>query len=71
MKLASPTMVDAVEEWRRSGGGPAAAGSGVRIEPDDTLGAGDLLLETDDGFLDGRVESQLEEAWRFLEGLPR
>jgi flagellar biosynthesis/type III secretory pathway protein FliH len=41
------------------------------VEPDDTLGAGEWLIETGDGFLDGRVESQLEEAWRFLEGLPR
>ncbi|HUO62171.1 MAG TPA: FliH/SctL family protein [Terriglobales bacterium] len=67
----NPQMVDAFEEWRRSSEGQRPAGSGVRVEPDDTLAAGEWLLETGDGFLDGRVESQLEEAWRFLEGLPR
>lgn len=66
-----PEMVDAFEGWRRSDEGHQLAGPGVRVEPDAALGAGEWLLQTRDGFLDGRVESQLEEAWRLLEGLPR
>jgi flagellar biosynthesis/type III secretory pathway protein FliH len=67
----NPQMVDAFEEWRRSDQSERPAGPRVRVESDGALGAGEWLLETGDGFLDGRVESQLEEAWRFLEGLPR
>jgi flagellar biosynthesis/type III secretory pathway protein FliH len=43
----------------------------VRVEPDPELGPGDWVLQTADGFLDGRVESQLEEAWRLITELPR
>ena len=67
----NPQMIAAFEEWRQSDEGQRTATPGVRVEADAALGAGDWLLETGDGFLDGRVESQLEEAWRFLEGLPR
>lgn len=45
----------------------AACGTrGVRVDADPALGAGEWVLETGEGFLDGRIESQLEEAWRLL-----
>jgi flagellar assembly protein FliH len=61
----APQMVEAFEAWRVSG---AASGlsANVRVEPDPTLAAGEWLLETDDGFLDGRIEPQLEAAWRTM-----
>jgi hypothetical protein len=67
----APDAVPGVESWLHAADGAAAAGSGVRIEPDPALGPGDFILETNDGFLDGRVESQLEEAWRLVTELPR
>ena len=67
----APDAVPGVESWLHAADGAAAAGSGVRIEPDPQLGPGDFILETNDGFLDGRVESQLEEAWRLVTELPR
>jgi len=67
----NPQMLDAFEGWRHSEEGERAAGPGLRVEADAELGAGEWVLQTGDGFLDGRVESQLEEAWRLLEGLPR
>jgi flagellar assembly protein FliH len=62
--------MEAFEAWRRSDAG-AAAGAGVRIELDRELGPGDWVVQTGDGFLDGRVESQLDEAWRLVTELPR
>jgi len=70
VRLAPDAVAD-VEDWLRERDGVAAAGSGVRIEPDPQLGPGDFVLETNDGFLDGRVESQLDEAWRLVTELPR
>jgi len=67
----APDAVLGVESWLQGADGAAAAGSGVRVEPDPKLGPGDFILETNDGFLDGRVESQLEEAWRLVTELPR
>jgi flagellar biosynthesis/type III secretory pathway protein FliH len=67
----NPQMLDAFEGWRRSEEGDRAAGPRVRVEADAALGVGEWVLQTGEGFLDGRVESQLEEAWRLLEGLPR
>ena len=67
----APDAVPGVESWLHAADGAAAAGSGVRIEADPQLGPGDFILETDDGFLDGRVESQLEEAWRLVTELPK
>jgi flagellar assembly protein FliH len=43
----------------------------VRVEADGALGPGDWVLETHDGFLDGRVESQIEKAWQLLTELGR
>jgi len=67
----NPQVLEAFEGWRRSEDAKRPAGPGVRVEPDATLGPGEWVLQTGDGFLDGRVESQLEEAWRLLEELPR
>ncbi len=43
-----------------------SVGQGVRVDADPTLGRGEWMLETGDGFLDGRIEAQLEEAWRLF-----
>jgi flagellar biosynthesis/type III secretory pathway protein FliH len=67
----APATLEALDEWRRSEEGAKVLGPTVRLEADPALGAGEWLLQTDDGFLDGRVESQLEEAWRLLGELPR
>jgi flagellar assembly protein FliH len=67
----APDAVPGVESWLHAADGAGAAGSGVRVEPDPKLGPGDFILETNDGFLDGRVESQLDEAWRLVTELPR
>jgi len=64
-----PATVEAFEAWKSASHGESSAASLLRIEADPTLAPGEWLLETGDGFLDGRVESQLEEAWRLLEGL--
>lgn len=56
----------ALEAWRAQPGQATAAMQAVRIEADASLAAGEWLVETRDGFLDGRIESQLEEAWRLL-----
>lgn len=64
-----PASVEAFEAWRSAGHEESNATSLLRVQPDPALGPGEWLLETGDGFLDGRVESQLEEAWRLLEGL--
>lgn len=66
----APEAAAAFDEWARSEEG-AAAGVGVRVETDPRLGPGDFMLETEDGFLDGRVESQLDAAWRLVTELPR
>ena len=61
---------EAVEAWRGEAGHAAGAAPAVRIEADGALGPGDWLVETRDGFLDGRIESQLEEAWRLMTEAP-
>jgi flagellar biosynthesis/type III secretory pathway protein FliH len=67
----APDMAETFEAWRGSDDGARAAGPGVRIEADGQLGPGEWVLDTGDGFLDGRVASQLEEAWRLVTELPR
>jgi len=58
-----PATADAFAAWRRE----TAAARGVRVEADPGLASGDWVIETRDGFLDGRLASQLEEAWRLIE----
>ena len=67
----APQMAEAFEGWQRSDEGTRVAGPGVRVETDLELGPGEWVIQTGDGFLDGRVESQLDEAWRLITELPR
>ena len=62
----NPRAAEALEAWRAQPGPATAAVQAVRIEADASLAPGEWLVETRDGFLDGRIESQLEEAWRLL-----
>jgi flagellar biosynthesis/type III secretory pathway protein FliH len=62
----NPRAAEALEAWRAQPGQATAAVQAVRIEADASLAAGEWQVETRDGFLDGRIESQLEEAWRLL-----
>lgn len=71
----APEVADALVTWRGGmaasapdpAAGPCALASGaVRIAADPALARGDWMLETRDGFLDGRLESQLDEAWRMI-----
>lgn len=64
----SPQMLEAFEAWRRSAASQHS-GTSFRVEPDPGLGPGEWLVETRDGFLDGRIESQLEEAWKLVSEL--
>ena len=60
----SPQAVAALEAAHQSATDDPILALALRVEADPTLGPGDWLLETHDGFLDGRVEAQLEAAWR-------
>ena len=62
----NPRAAQALEGWRARPDPEARVSEAVRIEADASLGPGEWLLETRDGFLDGRIESQLEEAWRLI-----
>jgi flagellar biosynthesis/type III secretory pathway protein FliH len=57
-----PAVADVLTAWRGTGG---VIGD-VAVRADVTLGPGDFVIETDAGFLDGRVATQLEEAARLL-----
>ena len=59
-----PRAAETFEAWRRQDLIPAARV--VAITADPGLAPGDWLLETRDGVLDGRVDSQLDEAWRLV-----
>jgi len=61
----APDVAQALHAWRGDGDQGAAL-AGVSIHADDGLGRGDWIIETDDGFLDGRLATQLEEAARIL-----
>lgn len=67
----APAMVEAFEAWRRTDDGARQVGPGIRVEADPDLRPGDFLVQTEDGFLDGRVQSQLDEAWRLITELPQ
>jgi flagellar biosynthesis/type III secretory pathway protein FliH len=62
----APSEAEAFEAWRRVQADPALDGRHVRLEPDAGLGPGDWMLDDGEGLVDGRVESQIEEAWRLL-----
>lgn len=59
-----PGAFAALEAWRTDGDVPSAS---LSIVADPALAAGDWLIETDDGFRDGRLASQLEAAWRLVD----
>lgn len=59
-----PDTLEAFEVWRSQAGARPAS---VRAEADPALGLADWIIETRDGFLDGRVSAQLEAAWALLE----
>lgn len=65
VRLAPPSA-EAFEAWRLSQPAGEPGARHVRVEADPTLGPGDWLLDEGDGFVDGRVASQLDEAWRLL-----
>lgn len=56
----APDVAAALRAWRETGAGAELAGATVHA--DATLAPGDWLLETDGGYLDGRLTTQLEEA---------
>lgn len=62
LRLA-PATAETFAAWRRQ----TAVAGGVRIDADPGLAPGDWVIETRDGFLDGRLASQIEEAWRLIE----
>jgi flagellar assembly protein FliH len=57
----APDIAEALDAWRRDGDGPTALG-GITIHADEALNRGDWIIESDGGFLDGRLATQLEEA---------
>ena len=61
----APDVAEALAAWRRESEEGAAL-AGVTVHADDTLQRGDWIIETDAGFLDGRLSTQLEEAGRLL-----
>lgn len=67
----SPEAAAALEAVRESASDDEVRGLALRVESDPSLGPGDWVLETHDGFLDGRVEAQLEAAWRLCAELER
>lgn len=63
-----PRAAETFEAWRRQDLIPAARVVAVAADPG--LSPGDWLLETRDGVLDGRIDSQLDEAWRLVVEAP-
>jgi flagellar biosynthesis/type III secretory pathway protein FliH len=61
----APDVAEALAAWRGERGEEAAL-AGVTIHADASLGRGDWIIETESGFLDGRLTSQLDEATRLL-----
>lgn len=58
----APDVAEALEAWR----GEHTALAGVTIRADGALRRGDWVIETEAGFLDGRLTTQLDEATRRL-----
>jgi flagellar assembly protein FliH len=58
----APDLAEALAAWRAAGG---TLGE-VVVRADASLGRGDFVVETEAGFLDGRIATQLEEAARIL-----
>jgi len=62
----APPLAEAFDAWRRSQSGAQTPEQHIRVEADPTLGPGEWLLDEGDSLVDGRIESQLDEAWRLL-----
>ena len=62
----APPLAEAFDAWRRSQSGAQTPEQHIRVDADPTLGPGDWLLDEGDSLVDGRIESQLDEAWRLL-----
>jgi flagellar biosynthesis/type III secretory pathway protein FliH len=65
-----PRSAETFEAWRRQAGDLPLGGRAVTIEADPALALGDWMLDTGDGVLDGRIDSQLDEAWRLVVETP-
>jgi flagellar assembly protein FliH len=61
----APEIAQALAAWLRETDAPARL-DGVAVQPDASLERADWMIETVPGFLDGRLVTQLEEAWRAL-----
>ena len=61
----APPLAEAFDAWRRQSGAQTPE-QHIRVEADPTLGPGDWLLDEGDSLVDGRIESQLDQAWRLL-----
>lgn len=61
----APPLAEAFDAWRRQSGAQTPE-QHIRVEADPTLGPGEWLLDEGDSLVDGRIESQLDEAWRLL-----
>lgn len=60
-----PDVAAAFEAWRGDGEGMAAIAA-VTVRADASLMRGEWIIETDGGFLDGRLVTKFEEAARLL-----
>ena len=67
----APPLAEAFDAWRRSQSGAQTPEQHIRVEADPTLGPGEWLLDEGDSLVDGRIESQLDQAWRLLSELLR
>jgi flagellar biosynthesis/type III secretory pathway protein FliH len=61
----APDVAEALRAWLEAVDEPPAL-AGVTLLADETLERGDWIVETESGFLDGRLATQLEEAGRLL-----
>ena len=61
----APPLAEAFDAWRRQSGAQTPE-QHIRVEADPTLGPGEWLLDEGDSLVDGRIESQLDQAWRLL-----
>jgi flagellar biosynthesis/type III secretory pathway protein FliH len=61
----APDVAEALRAWLETSDQRAALG-GITIHADEALDRGDWIIETEGGFLDGRLDTQLAEAKRVL-----
>jgi flagellar biosynthesis/type III secretory pathway protein FliH len=61
----APDVAEALRAWLETSDQRVAVG-GITIHADEALARGDWIIETEGGFLDGRLDTQLAEAKRLL-----